>query len=707
MTDAKRKFFRGAAPLVLLALVLPAVSAAQDKINEKDLPARHKDWLKLVNTCILPAEKDVFLTLPNERDRDFFIEAFWKQRDPTPETPVNEYKEEMEKRFAYVNKYFKRGTVREGWMTDMGRIYMTLGAPVSIDNHEGTRGIYPTVVWHYYGDAAKRLPSFFQLVFFKRGGSGEFKLYSPVSDGPGALMEDTRGVDLTNGEAMYTEMMELAPTLAQPSISIIPNQYPYMMMPSPQNTIILADIMESPKKNINASYATHFLNYRGVVSTEYLTNYIESDSSLNIFRDGERGLSFIHFAVSPRTVSVDYFKPRDQYYCNFKLSVSLRQGDAIIYQYSRDYPFYFPPDRLENIQANGIAVQDLFPVAEGSFKLNVLLQNTVGKEFSLLEKDIVVPADEGPVKIMDPLIGFGFLDAPGVSAAPFKFGERQLKTDPKSMLGTADALAFTFGLSRLPRELWAEGSVVLEAAGSRAGENAILLRTLKLSDLPYAETMIVSDMIASPGLAPDYYEVRFVLKDGAGAVLEQADVPVIISPDKSVPHAVTLNRPLPAENAFLLYYGLASQYEKTKALDKAEAAFRKGYEMKPDYPDGVSQYANFLIRTGKAGQALALVEPLAGVESFRFDYFLIKGSALKEQGRLDEAMDSLLEANKIYNSDTRVLNALGFCFYKKGMKAEARNVLNASLRLDPDQGEPRDLLDRVEKELKEPPAPVS
>lgn len=698
MIERKRTYPAAAALLIVLAFC--AVSAsAQVKIDEKALPARHKEWLKLVNTCILPAEKDVFLTLPSERDRDFFIEAFWKQRDPTPDTPVNEYKEEMEKRFAYVNEYFKRGTVREGWMTDMGRIYMTLGPPVSIDNHEGRAGIHPTVVWHYYGDPRKKLPSFFQLVFFKRHGTGEFKLYNPVSDGPGALIQNTDGVDLTDGQAMYQKMMELAPTLAQPSLSIIPNQYPYQMMPSPQNTIILADIMESPKKDINASYATHFLNYQGIVSTEYLTNYIESDATLSVYRDGGRGLNFVHFAMSPRTVSIDYFKPRDQYYCNFKLNVSLRRGETIVYQYNRDYPFYFPPDRVENIQANGLAVQDLFPVAEGSYRLNILLQNTVGKEFSLLEKDIVVPANEGPVKLLDPLIGHAVHDSPGPAAAPFTFAGRQLLTDAKSMLGSSDGLAFVFGLVRLPQALWSEGTVAVEAAGSRTGEKALLLRMIKLSDFSYAETMTIADAIPSPGLAPDYYEVRFVLKDGTGAVLDQNDVPLIISPDKTVSHAVTLSRPLPAENAFLLYFGLAGQYEKTGALEKAEAAFRKGYDLKPDYPDGVSQYANFLIRTGKADRALALIEPLARSESFRFEYFLIKGSALKEQNRIDEALDSLLEANTIYNSDTRVLNALGFCFYKKGMKAEAENALNASLRLDPDQPEIRNLLERIRNEL--------
>ncbi len=134
--------------LAALAAALAAGLGAQAKVREKDLPPRHQDWLKLSTTFILPAERDVFLSLTSERERDIFIEAFWKQRDPTAGTPQNEYKDEMESRFKHVNEHFRRGTVREGWMTDMGRVHMILGAPTSIERFEGTAGLYPVQVWY-------------------------------------------------------------------------------------------------------------------------------------------------------------------------------------------------------------------------------------------------------------------------------------------------------------------------------------------------------------------------------------------------------------------------------------------------------------------------------------------------------------------------------------------------------------------------------
>jgi GWxTD domain-containing protein len=686
------------AGIAVVLAVLAVALAGQTKVREKDLPPRHQEWLKLTTTFILPAERDVFLSLPAERDRDIFIEAFWKQRDPTPATPQNEYKDEMETRFKYVNEYYHRGTVREGWMTDMGRVYMTLGAPRSIERWE-TRGLHPTQAWFYYGDAAKGLPSSFVMVFVQRGG-GEYKLYHPVSDGPGSLLIETYGVDMTDHEKLYEKIKEMAPTLASVVLSPIPNQIPYGFAPSPQSSLILAKVFDSPKKDINPAYATHFLNYRGIVSTEYLTNYVESDAAVEIVRDALLGMDFLHFSISPKKASIDYYEPKDQYYCNFKLSVSLRRGDAVVFQYTRDYPFYFPADRVETIQANGVAVQDLFPVAEGKFALSILLQNAVGKEFSLLERTIEVPASDGPAALAEPIVGYGLQDAAGASGVPFKVLGRQILTDPRETLGLSDDLAYAVGVIRLPRELWADGTIEIVAAGSQVAKKSVPIGTIKLTELPYARAMTFTGKFPARDLAPDYYEMHVALKNGRGEPVDDATASFIVSPATAVPHPVTIVKPLPAANNHLYYYGLAIQYDKTGDKARAEALLEKAHAMRPDYLEGVVQFADFLIRSGKPDRALELAEELAGAERFRFDHFLLRGQALRDKGDYAAAIQALLEGNKIYDSDTRLLNALGFCFYKTGQKKQALDALNASLRLNPEQKDMAELRGRVEKELK-------
>src|SRR4030043_2225268 len=115
-------------PLFLL-LAVSLFSAAQ-KVREQALPQQFQDWLKLTAYIISEKEKDVFLQLTTDRERDLFMETFWKQRDPTPGTPQNEYQEEHLKRFKYANENFRRGAGRPGWMTDMGIVYFILGPAV-------------------------------------------------------------------------------------------------------------------------------------------------------------------------------------------------------------------------------------------------------------------------------------------------------------------------------------------------------------------------------------------------------------------------------------------------------------------------------------------------------------------------------------------------------------------------------------------------
>ena len=57
------------------------------------LAERYRKWLdEEVLYIISENEKDVFRSLRTDAERDSFIKMFWKRRDPTPETPVNEFR---------------------------------------------------------------------------------------------------------------------------------------------------------------------------------------------------------------------------------------------------------------------------------------------------------------------------------------------------------------------------------------------------------------------------------------------------------------------------------------------------------------------------------------------------------------------------------------------------------------------------------------
>ena len=76
--------------------------------------------------------------------------------------------------------------------------------------------------------------------------------------------------------------------------------------------------------------ATHFLAYKGIVSTEYLTNQLECTTETAVVYDPVVGLAFCHFAMAPKHLSLDYYEPKNEYFCNFQVDVSLRVGEPAL-----------------------------------------------------------------------------------------------------------------------------------------------------------------------------------------------------------------------------------------------------------------------------------------------------------------------------------------------------------------------------------------
>ena len=117
----------------------------QKKANERslrqELSSTYKKWLNEdVAYIIMPEEKQAFLKLSNDEERDQFIEQFWLRRDPTPDTEENEFKEEHYRRIEYANEHYAAGV--PGWRTDRGRIYIMYGPPDEVPENHPAGGSY-------------------------------------------------------------------------------------------------------------------------------------------------------------------------------------------------------------------------------------------------------------------------------------------------------------------------------------------------------------------------------------------------------------------------------------------------------------------------------------------------------------------------------------------------------------------------------------
>ena len=683
--------------IFLCFFIITTVVSSPQKIKEKDLPEKYQDWLKLTKYIIQDTELDVFMQITNNKERDIFIESFWKIRDPTSGTPVNERKDELIERFEYCNYRLGSGSGRPGWMTDQGRIYMILGPPVSIERNPSSRDVFPNELWSYYGDVNKGLPSHFVLVFFRRGGAGELKLYDPVSDGPASLLIFGRDMDHTDYEALYEKIMDVAPILALSSLSIIPGDIPLGFQPSLDSTFIMANILDHAKREVKPTYATHFLDYRGIVDTEYMTNFINSEAQIDVIKDPVSGLNFLHFSILPEEISVDYYEPNDQYYSDLRINVSLRVQDNIIFQYSKDFPLYFSDDELSQMETTGISVEDTFPLADGDYKFIVLLQNSVAKEFSIVEKELSIPEDLGVLKISGPFFGFKIVNLDESYHIPYKILDKKLAVDPNKTFGTSDDVVFFFNIENLTQDLWKSGEVKVSIEGT-TGENPYeKTYALDLSRYTFNKTLFLSQSLPASEFKPDYYYLYLTIIDQEGGTVDEESGQFIISPQKSVAHPNPKIKGIPLQNQFIHYFMLAQQYENLNKGEKAEENYAKAHKMRPEYIRGLIDYANFTLNQDKFDKTLELIEKAKNNEEQKFSYYLIKGQALMGLGRYPEAIVEFLEGNQIYNSDLGLLNSLGFCYFKTDQVQEALDILNISLKLNPEQEKVKALIKEIGK----------
>ncbi|MGA2886977.1 MAG: GWxTD domain-containing protein [Terracidiphilus sp.] len=126
-----------------------------------EIKGAYKTWLEQdVAYIISDEERKAFKTLSNDEEREAFIENFWLRRNPNPDSPENEFREEHYRRIAYANEHYPAG--KPGWKTDRGHIYISFGPPDSIDSHPsggsyqrpmeeggGETSTFPFEVWHY------------------------------------------------------------------------------------------------------------------------------------------------------------------------------------------------------------------------------------------------------------------------------------------------------------------------------------------------------------------------------------------------------------------------------------------------------------------------------------------------------------------------------------------------------------------------------
>jgi len=693
----KDRFIRAAAAAIAVLIFSGSPAAAFDKVK---LPAVYKKWLEEDVVYIISSlERDVFLKLQTDRERDSFIEAFWKRRDPIPVTPENEFKVEHERRITYVNRYFGRTSPRPGWRTDRGRMYIILGEPNDIVHYYGKTGLYDTEVWFYQQKdtgTAWGLPPGFNLVFYQKGDIGDFQLYSPTVDGPMALLQDYRG-DPRDYNAAYQDLQQIDVNLASNSLSLIPGESLGMTgRPLLTSDILLQKIETIASERVDDQYAAKFLEYKDVVEVEYSANYLDSDGSVAVLRDPS-GLAFVHYAIEPLRLSVE--PVGNEYFTRLLLngSVSSLEGRPI-YQFEKTVAIRMDEAKKNDLSRRPFAVHDLFPLLPGTFKVSILLKNESSKEFCSFERTVVVPGPDSGTGLTAPLLGYRTAPAdPSQSnLKPFQFGPTQVYFQSNRVLTKSDQLVLAFQIlgleasarprARLRFEITREGNPVKDWEREVAG----------YSDLPY-----VVESVPAADFPPALYDVKIrLLLDGKeiGASGQE----FALTYQEAVPRPWIHAKLMPGAANPVYDEILGRQFEAAGKTAEARPLLEKARAESSLTPAGALALARVYDLAGEFPDEVSLLEPFLteGAESVYELWTTAAGARLKNKD-FAGALDVLDRAIARFGVNTVLLNLLGDGYLGQDRRADARSAWERSLKLNTDQPEIRAKLDALK-----PPDPV-
>jgi GWxTD domain-containing protein len=134
------------------------------------------DLAKAIRQLIYVADQaDIDMINAGTTDAEKIVQFddFWKRLDPTPSTVRNEAFEAFYDRIEQANQRFKSYT--EGWLTDMGRVFVIYGEPLQVDRFSTQSGMSVAIRWTY--------PNNLMFTFEDASGFGDFRLRTPMPAG--------------------------------------------------------------------------------------------------------------------------------------------------------------------------------------------------------------------------------------------------------------------------------------------------------------------------------------------------------------------------------------------------------------------------------------------------------------------------------------------------------------------------------------------
>lgn len=159
---------------------------ARRKLSKKEvkqlteaLPQKYRDFLTLVELIVTEDEREVFLQIHEEYQKDKFIEAFWKRRSIDSQGLRTDFRATYTRRVEQAVEQFR------DLHNDRAKTFVINGPPDAVIPIDCPDIYVPLQIWYY--ERIEALKSKVYLIFYQPYGAGPYRLWLPI-DGRGVLL---------------------------------------------------------------------------------------------------------------------------------------------------------------------------------------------------------------------------------------------------------------------------------------------------------------------------------------------------------------------------------------------------------------------------------------------------------------------------------------------------------------------------------------
>jgi GWxTD domain-containing protein len=533
-------------------------SASQDNatkpLTPKDIKKRQKQLIKElgppeiawlndeVPDIITPEERQAFLELSTNEEREQFREIFWNKRNPDPESPISTVKEEHYRRLAYADEHFSSGI--PGRKTDRGHIYIIWGPPDEIDSHPtggtyqrspdqggGESTAHPWEVWRYRH--LEGVGENIEIEFVDPTGSGEYHIaYDPcekdaLTHVPGAGLSLSEILGQSSQTARFTNSNGTTCPMPIGGMSASNNEF--------DRWDTLVRVQRPPQ---------HFRELEPYISTRVVANQLPFQYRVDFLR-ATTNTVFVPITVQFRNRDLSFQSKQGLHSAVLDLYGRITDpGGRVVQTFedviSRDFPESLFPSSLDLSSI----YQKSVPLRSGLYRLDLVIKDTVSGNIGTLGTALRVPRfEEGKLDASSLILADRIepVASAQIGTGQFVLGAYKVRPRLSQEFSSSDSLGIYLQLYNLKLDEATHKtkvSVACRITEAQTKERKEVWRAVETADHLHqgGEQLTIERLIPASSLAPGRYTIEVTAIDllTNETVIRAADFTVRPAPSKAL-----------------------------------------------------------------------------------------------------------------------------------------------------------------------------